>query len=152
MLLSETQSSFQRFIVLLSDEECTLRNMDRQGLIEVNSQKEQVLDAMCRLEQDIEREFQQLSKSEAPESMWYWLKNTDDPRALSVQVRLTELQCLARSIQEQGRKNESLTQRTQQKVREAMHFIFTGWATGPVYQGSGTVNFLPVPSSVHLQG
>ena len=152
MLLSEAQSSFQRFIVLLSDEERTLRNMDRQGLTDVNGQKEQVLDVMCRLEQQVESELQQLSGSEVPESMWSWLKNTGDPRAQSAHVMLIELQRLARSIQEQGKQNESLIHRTQQKVREAIHFMYTGWGTGLVYQGSGTVNVPSVPSSVHLQG
>jgi hypothetical protein len=65
---------------------------------------------------------------------------------------LIELLRLARTIQDQGKKNETLIRRIQHSVREAMHFIYTGLGTGPVYQESGTLNFPSVPSSVHLQG
>jgi hypothetical protein len=151
-MLTEAQSLFQRYVGLLAHEERTLRIMDRQGLTEVNNQKEQVLDAMCRLEQQIERELQQLAGSHIHESVRSWLKKAQDPRAQSAHGMLIELLCLARTIQDQGKKNETLIRRIQHSVREAMHFIYTGLGTGPVYQESGTLNFPSVPSSVHLQG
>lgn len=152
VMLTEAQSLFQRYVGLLAHEERTLRIMDRQGLTEVNNQKEQVLDAMCRLEQQVERELQQLVGSHIHESVRSWLKKAQDPRAQSAHGMLIELLRLARTIQDQGKKNETLIRRIQHSVREAMHFIYTGLGTGPVYQESGTLNFPSVPSSVHLQG
>jgi hypothetical protein len=144
--------SFQQYLRLLALEERTLRIMDRQGLTEVNSQKEQVLDAMCRLEPQIEREFQQLAGVEGQRSLWSWLSKSHDPRAKSAHGLLTELLGLAGLIQDQGKKNEALICRTQLRVREAIHFMSTKWSPGPLYQGSGSLNFPSVPSSVHLQG
>ncbi|MDH4194186.1 MAG: flagellar protein FlgN [Nitrospirota bacterium] len=151
-LLAEAQSLFQEYVSLLSHEERTLRIMDRQGLTDVNSQKEQVLDAMCRLEQQVERELRQLGGPEVHESIRSWLQKARDPRAQSAHGLLTELLRLADTIQKQGKKNESLIRRIQHRVGEAIHFMYTGVGTGPVYQGSGTLNFPSVPSSVHLQG
>lgn len=151
-MLTEAQSSFQQYFVLLSDEERTLRIMDRQGLADVNSQKELVLDAMCRLEQQVERELQQLAGSDVHESIGSWLKKVRDPQGQAAHAILAELFRLARRIQEQGKKNEALIRRVQHRVREAIHFMYTGLGTGPVYQGSGTLNFPSAPSSVHLQG
>jgi flagellar biosynthesis/type III secretory pathway chaperone len=151
-LLEEGQSSFQHFADLLIHEEHTLRIMDRQGLSEVNSQKEHALDAMCRLEQQVEQELQQLSGSRTSESVGSWLKQSRDPRAQSAYRRLTELRCLARTIQEQGKTNAALIHRIQHRVGEAIHFLYTGLGTGPVYQGSGALNFPSIPGLVHLQG
>jgi len=151
-MLAEAQFSFQEYFSLLSHEERTLRVMDRQGLTDVNSQKEQVLDAMFQLEQQVERELRQLGGSEGQESIWNWLKKARDPRAQSAHGMLIELLRLGRIIQEQGKKNEVLIRRIQHRVGEAIHFMYAGLGTGPVYQGSGTLNFPSVPSSVHLQG
>jgi hypothetical protein len=152
VMLAEAQSSYQEYIALLSHEERTLRIMDRQGLTDVNGQKEQVLNRMCRLEQQVERDLQQLAGVTVPQNIGSWLKKAGHPRAQSAHAMLAELLRLARRIQEQGKKNEALIQRIQYRVREAIHFIYTGMGTGPVYQGSGTLNFPSVPSSVHLQG
>ncbi len=152
LLLADTQSSFQEYIVLLSHEERTLRIMDRQGLTDVNGQKEQVLNRMCRLEQQVESELQQLAGATVTQSIWSWLKKAGHPLAQSAHAMLAELLRLSRMIQEQGKKNEALIHRIQYRVREAIHFMYTGMGTGPVYQGSGTLNFPSVPSSVHLQG
>jgi hypothetical protein len=152
VMLTEAQSAFQRYVGLLAHEERTLRIMDRQGLTEVNNQKEQVLDTMCQLERQVESELQQLAGSYIHESVRSWLKKVQDPRAQSAHDRLIELLRLARTIQEQSKKNETLIRRIQHSVREAMQFIYIGLGTGPVYQESGTLNFPSVPSSVHLQG
>ena len=151
-MLAEAQSSFQEYFSLLSREERILRVMDRQGLTAVNSQKEHVLDAMCRLAQQVERELRHLGGVGVHESIWNWLTNVQDPRAQSAHDMLTELLRLASTIQEQGKKNEGLICRIQHRVREAIHFMYTGLGTAPVYQGSGTLNFPSLPSSVHLQG
>jgi hypothetical protein len=151
-MLGEAQSSFQEYFFLLSHEERTLRIMDRQGLADVNSQKEEVLDVMCRLEQQVEREIQQLAGPAVHEGTWSWLKKSPDPRAQSAHGMLNELLRLAHTIQKQGKKNEALIRRIQHRVGEAIHFMYTGLGRGPVYQGSGTLNFPSVPSSVHLQG
>lgn len=151
-MLGEAQSSFQEYFFLLSHEERTLQTMDRQGLADINNQKEEVLDVMCRLEQQVERELQLLVGSEVREASWSWLKKSPDPRAQSAHGMLNELLRLAHMIQKQGKKNEGLIRRIQHKVGMAIHFMYTGLGTGPVYQGSGTLNFPSVPSSVHLQG
>jgi hypothetical protein len=151
-MLTEAQSSFQCYVGLLAHEERTLRIMDRQELAEVNNQKEQVLDAMCQLERQVESELQQLAGPYIHESVSSWLKKVQDPRARTAHDRLIELLRLACTIQEQGKKNETLIRRIQYSVREAMQFIYIGLGTGPVYQESGTLNFPSVPSSVHLQG
>jgi hypothetical protein len=150
--LTEAQSSFQQYIALLAQEERTLHTMDRQGLAEVNNQKEQVLDAMCRLEQQVEQDIHLLSGSDVQESIWRWLKKTRHPRAQMAQGMLSDLLHLARTIQEQGKKNEALIHRIQHKIQEGIHFLYTGLGTGPVYQGRGTLNLPSLPGSVHLQG
>ena len=126
--------------------------MDQPKLLEVNSQKEQVLDTMRRLEQQVERELHQLAGAVSQVSIWSWLKAVPDPRAQSAQSMLIELLRLARLIQEQGKKNEAVIRPIYHRVREAIHVIYSGLGTGPVYQGSGVLNFPSVPSSVHLQG
>jgi len=151
-MLTQAQSSFQCYIGLLAHEERNLRIMDRQGLTEVNDQKEQVLEEMCRLEQQVKGELQQLAGSHAHESVSSWLMKVQDPRAQLAHGMLIELLRLARTIQDQGKTNETLIGRIQRSVREAMNFIYTGLGSGPVYQESGTLNFPSVPSSVHLQG
>ncbi len=152
VILAEAQSSFQEYIALLAHEERTLRMMDRQGLTDVNDQKEQVLNRICRLEQQVEGKLQLLVGVTVTKSIWSWLKKASEPRAQSAHAKLAELLRLARMIQEQGKKNEALIHRIQHRVQEAIHFMYTGVGTGPVYQGSGTLNFPSVPSSVHLQG
>ncbi len=151
-MLAEAQSVFQRYGVLLFQEAHSLRIMDRPKLVEVSSQKEQVLEMMCQLEQQVEGELYRLAGSTAQESIWNWLKAVPDPRAQLAQRMLTDLLRLARLIQEQGKKNEALIFPVYHRVREAIQVMYTGLGTGPVYQGSGTLHFPSVPSSVHLQG
>lgn len=151
-MLAEAQAVFQQYGVLLFQEAHSLRIMDQPKLVEVTSQKEQVLDTMRRLEQQVERELRQLAGAVAQESIWSWLKSVVDPRAQLAQGMLAELLRLARLIQEQGKKNEALIRPIYHRVRAAIQVIYTGLGTGPVYQGSGALNFPSVPSSVHLQG
>lgn len=151
-MLAEAQSVFQRYGVLLFQEAHSLRIMDRPKLVEISSQKEQVLEMMCQLEQQVEGELYRLAGSTAQESIWNWLKAVPDPRAQLAQRMLTDLLRLARLIQEQGKKNEALIFPVYHRVREAIQVMYTGLGTGPVYQGSGTLHFPSVPSSVHLQG
>lgn len=151
-MLAEAQSAFQQYGILLFQEAHSLRIMDQPNLIEVNSRKEQVLDTMRRLEQQVEGELHQLAGAVAQEAIWSWLNGVQDPRAQSAQGMLMELRRLARLIQEQGKKNEAVIRPIYHRVREAIHVIYTGLGTGPVYQGSGTLNFPSVPGSVHLQG
>ncbi|MDH5698459.1 MAG: flagellar protein FlgN [Nitrospirota bacterium] len=151
-MLAEAQSAFQQYGVLLFQEAHSLRIMDQPNLFEVNGKKEQVLDTMRRLEQQVEHELHQLAGAVVQESIWNWLKSVQDPRAQSAQRMLLELLRLGRLIQEQGRKNEAMIRPIYHRVREAIHVIYTGLGTGPVYQGSGSLNFPSVPSSVHLQG
>lgn len=151
-MLAEAQSVFQRYGVLLFQEAHSLRIMDRPKLVEVNSQKEQALEAMCQLEQQVERELHRLAGSAAYESIWSWLKAVPDPQAKLAQEMLTDLLRLARLIQEQGKRNDALIRPIYHRVREAVQVMYTGLGTGPVYQGSGILHFPSVPSSVHLQG
>lgn len=151
-MLAEAQSAFQQYGILLFQEAHSLRIMDQPNLIEVNSRKEQVFDTMRRLEQQVEGELHQLAGAVAQEAIWSWLNGVQDPRAQSAQGMLMELRRLARLIQEQGKKNEAVIRPIYHRVREAIHVIYTGLGTGPVYQGSGTLNFPSVPGSVHLQG
>lgn len=150
--LTETRSAFQQYGVLLFQEAHSIRIMDQRNLIEVNSQKEQVLDTMRRIEQQVEHELHRLVGPAKPESILSWLKADPDPRAQSAHGMLMELLDLSRLIREQGKKNEALILPLYHRVREAIHVIYTGLGTGPVYQGSGALNFHSVPSSVHLQG
>jgi FlgN protein len=151
-VLAEAQAAYQQYGVLLFQEAHSLRIMNQRNLVEINSQKEQVLDTMGRLEQQVEHELHQLVGTVAQESILSWLKADPDPRAQLAQGMLIELRHLSRLIQEQGKKNEALIRPFYQRVREAIHVIYTGLGTGPVYQGSGTLNFPSVPSRVHLQG
>ncbi len=59
-VLAEAQAVFQQYGVLLFQEAHSLRIMDQPKLVEVNSQKEQVLDTMRRLEKQVEGELHQL--------------------------------------------------------------------------------------------
>jgi flagellar biosynthesis/type III secretory pathway chaperone len=151
-ILAEAQSVFQEYGVLLCQEAHSLRLMDQVKLVEVNSQKEQVLDTMRRLEQQVERDLHQLAGAGASESIWHWLNAVPDPRAQSAQRRLIELQRLARLIHEQGKKNEALIRPIYHRVHEAIHVMYTALGTGPVYQGSGALNFPSVSGSVYIQG
>lgn len=150
--LAEAQAAFQQYGVLLFQEAHSLRIMDQPKLFEVNSHKEQVLDTMRRLEKQVEGELHQLAGAGAQETIWTWLNAVSDPRAKSAQSMLMDLLRLARLIQEQGKKNEAAIRPIYHRVREAIQLMYTGLGTGPVYQGSGTLHFPSVPSSVHLQG
>jgi hypothetical protein len=152
-VLAEAHSLFQEFLGLLSHEERYLRMLNRHELSDVNSKKEHVLNAMLRIEQQIERGLHQLVGFNGRESIWSCLKQARDPRAQRASVMLTDLIRLASVIQEQGQTNTALICRIQHRVSEVISFIYAGLGgAGPVYRGSGILTYPSVPSSVHLQG
>jgi len=139
-------------MTLLGDEERRLLEMDRQGVADVTEKKEQVLDTMRRYEQQVSDVLHQLAGSDNHERLEVWLKQTRHPHASTARTRFHELGDLTREIQAHSKKNEALIRRTHHVVREAINLIYAGLGTGPVYQGSGTLHFPTVPSSVHLHG
>ncbi len=151
-LLGEMQGVFQELLSLLPEEERLLLGMDRQGVADITEKKEQVLEAMCRYEQQVMAVMHELAGPKNQESLGGWLKKSRQPQAPLANTIFHELFGLARKIQEQGKKNEALIRRTQHVVREAINLIYTGLGTGPVYQGSGALQFSSVPSSVNIQG
>lgn len=151
-MLDEAQSVFQQYLGLLSHEECQLRSVNRQELHEVNARKEHVLDAMCQIEQQVERELYRLAGAEGHDTIGTFLKKSRNPQAQTASALLSGLVNLAGAIQEQGKQNEAMIGRIQQRIREAILFMHTGLGTAPVYQGSGSLHFPPVPGAVHLQG
>jgi len=151
-LLGEMQVVFQEFLSLLREEERLLLSMDRQGVADITEKKEQVLEAMCRYEQQVMAVIHQLAGPKNQESLGGWLKTSRQPQASLANAIFHELLGLIRKITEQGKKNQTLIRRTQYVVREAINLIYTGLGTGPVYQGSGVLQFSTVPSSVNLQG
>ena len=151
-LLGEMQVVFQEFLSLLREEEGLLLGMDRPGVANITEKKEQVLVAMCRYEQQVMAVMHQLAGPENRELLGGWLKKSRQSQASSANDIFHELFGLTRKIQEQGKKNEALIRRTQHVVREAINLIYTGLGTGPVYQGSGTLQFSSLPSSVNLHG
>ena len=150
--LKEMQGVFQEFLFLLREEERLLLRMDRQGIADIAEKKEQVLEGMCRYEQQVMGGLHRLAGPENLEQLGQWLKQSTHPQALLANRIFHELHVLARKIQEQGKKNETVIRRTQHIVREAVNLIYTGLGAGPVYQGTGTLQFSSVPSSVNLQG
>ncbi len=151
-LLGEMQVVFQKFLSLLREEERLLLHMDRQGVADIMEKKEQVLEAMCRYEQQVMAVMHQLAGPKNQESLGGWLKKSRQPQASSANTIFHELFGLTRKITEQGKKNQTLIRRTQYVVGEAINLIYTGLGTGPVYQGSGALQFSSVPSSMNLQG
>ena len=151
-LLGEMQVVFQEFLSLLREEERLLLGMDRQRVADIMEKKEQVLETMCRYEQQVMAVMHQLAGAKNQESLGGWLKKSRQPQASSANTIFHELFGLTLKIQEQGKKNEALIRRTQHVVREAINLIYTGLGTGPVYQGSGALQFSSVPSSVNLHG
>ena len=151
-LLGEMQVVFQKFLSLLPEEERLLLGMDRQGVADITEKKEQVLETLCRYEQQVMAVMHELAGPKNQESLGGWLKKSRQPQAPLANTIFHELFGLARKIQEQGKKNEALIRRTQHVVREAINLIYTGLGTGPVYQGSGALQFSSVPSSVNIQG
>ncbi len=151
-LIDTLQEIFQEFLALLCEEEQLLLKMDRQQIAGVTERKEQVLDAMCRYEQQVMSVLEDLAGPENLEAIGQWLKNVHEPQAVLVNERLHELMGVAHKIQAQGKKNEAIIRRTQHVVGEAINLIYTGLGNGPVYQGSGTLQAPSVLSSVHLHG
>ena len=152
LLLGEMQRVFQEFLSLLEQEERLLLGMDRQGIADITEKKEQVLDEMCRYEREVMTMLQYLAGSEHQERLGRWLKESPQWQAVSASTTIHELGELAKKIQKQGKKNEAVINRTQHIVGEAINLIYTGFGAGPVYQGSGALQFSSVPSSVHLHG
>lgn len=152
VLLGEMRSAFHEFMVLLRDEERILVGMDRKGIAEIAEKKEQSLGEMSRYEQQVIAVLQQLSGSEGQERFAVWLQKALQPQAASAKKILQEIGGLIHTIQAQGKKNEARLRRMQHAVRGAINLIYTGLGTGPVYQGSGTLHYPSVPSSVHLCG
>ena len=151
-LLGEMQLVFQEFLSLFPEEERLLLGMDRQGMADITEKKEQVLEAMCRYEQQVMAVMHELAGPKNQESLGGWLKKSRQPQASLAKSIFQELVGLTRRIDEQGKKNEALIRRTQHVVREAINLIYTGLGTGPVYQGSGALRAPAVLSSVQLQG
>lgn len=143
---------FQEFLSLLREEECLLLAMDRSGMANIMEKKEQVLAGMCRYEQQVMTVMQQLAGPKNQESLGGWLKRSQQPQASKANTIFHESYTLAQKIQVQGKKNEALLRRTQHVVREAINLIYTGLGAGPVYQGSGALQFSSVPSSVNIHG
>ncbi len=152
VLLGKMQGVFHQFLSLLGEEERLLLGMDRQGVADITEKKEQVLEGMCRYEQQVMAMLERLAGQENRDQPGRWLKKSPQPQAKAARTIFHELSGLARKIQEQGKKNEAIVRRTQHVVREAINLIYTGLGTGPVYQGSGALQFSSVPSSVNLQG
>jgi len=151
-LLGEMRTVFQGFMTLLGDEERVLLKMDRQGVVEVTDKKEQALDVMCRYEQQVMAALQELAGIEGEEHLRAWIRKAHEPRAQLASAIFCEIGDVTHTIQVQGKKNEALIQRMQHVVREAIHIIYTGLGSGPVYQGSGNLQSPVVPCSVHFQG
>lgn len=151
-LLGEMQGVFQDFLSLLCQEERLLLAMDREEVATLTDTKEHVLETMCRYEQQLMGVLQHLAGPEHHHALGGWLKQVRQPQAFKANTTLHELFGLTQKIQAQGRKNEALIRRTQHVVREAINLIYTGLGTGPVYQGSGALQFSTVPSSVNLRG
>lgn len=151
-LLGDMRLNFENFLSLLQEEEFLLHKMERQRMVEVTEKKEQVLDAICRYEQQVVVVLQQLAGPKNQERLGAWLQNTQQPEASTANTLLHDLSALTQTIHEQGKKNAVLIGRTQHVVREAINLIYTGLGKGPVYQGSGTLQFPSVLSSVHLHG
>ncbi len=152
VLIHTLQEKFQEFLALLCEEERFLLKMDREEVAAVTERKEQVLDAMCRYEQQVMSLLEGLAGPENRETLGQWLKNVHEPQALLANDRFHELMGLAQKIQAQGKKNETIIRRTQHVVGEAINLIYTGLGNGPVYEGSGTLQAPSVLSSVHLHG
>ncbi len=150
--LKEMRSVFQKFMVLLREEERILRTMDRKDIADVTEKKEQVLNVMCRCEQQVIVGLRQLSGLEHLEQIGAWLKQSLQPQAYVTKKIFQELGDVTRIIQAQGKKNETLIRRTQHVVREAINLFYSNLGTGPVYQGSGVLQFSEIPGSVHLRG
>jgi len=151
VLLGEMGVVFQEFMDLLGVEKQKLLSMDRQGVANVTEKKEQVLDRMCRYEQQVTGLLHQLAGN-AQQPLGLWLKGTSEPQASSAHLLLQDLFELTAKIQEKGKENETLTRRTQHVVREAINLVHSSLGSGPVYQGTGTLHFPSVPNSVHLHG
>ena len=153
VLLGEMRVVFQEFLSLLGDEKQKLLAMDREGVAYVTEKKEQVLDRMCRYEQQVTDLLHQLAGNE-PQQLGLWLKGTSKqgPQESSAKLLLQDLFELTAKIQEKGKENEKLTRRTQHVVREAINLVHTSLGSGPVYQGTGNLHFPSVPNSVHLHG
>ncbi len=152
VLLGEMQVVFQEFLSLLCKEEGLLLAMGRQGVADITEKKEQVLEEMCRYEQQVMTVMSQLAGAENQGQLGIWLKQLREPQAFKANTIFHELFALSRKIQTQGKKNEILIRRTQHVVREAINLIYTGLGTGPVYQGSGALRSPAVLSSVQLKG
>ena len=152
VLLGEMRSAFREFMVLLRDWKLILLGMDRKAIADMTEKKEQALDVMCRYQQQVVAVLQQLAGFEHQGRFGAWLQKARQPQASSAKTILQELGVLTRLIQAQGKKNEARIRQTHHVVREAIHLIYTGLGTGPVYQGSGTLQYASVPGSVHLCG
>lgn len=151
-ILGEMQGVFREFLSLLCEEERLLLGMDRQGVADITDKKDHALQTMCRYEQQVMSMLHDLAGHENHHALGKWLKQVRRPHAFKANTHLHELFGLAQKIQAQGKKNEALVRRTQHIVREAINLIYTGLGTGPVYQGSGALQFSTVPSSVNLRG
>ena len=151
-LLGEMRSAFHEFTSLLRDEKRILLGMDRKGIADVTEKKEYALEAMCRYQHQVVAVLQQLAGSEHQGKFGAWLQKSRHPQASSANTILQELGGLIRSIQAQGKHNEACIRRTQHVVQEAIHLMYAGLGTGPVYQGSGTLQYAPVPGSVSFRG
>ncbi len=152
VVLGEMHAGFEQFLSFLCAEERLLAAMDRQGVADMADKKEQALAEMSRYEKQVSTAFHQLAGPEHRGQVDAWLKQFRHPQAMKASKIFHGLFGLTRKIQAQGRKNEILIRRTQCVVREAIHLIYSGLGTGPVYQGSGVLQFSTAPSSVSLHG
>jgi len=151
-LFQNTHREFEEYLSLLEAEEKLVQRMDRPGLVEITDRKEQVLDSLCRYEQEVKVALQAFVKGEGHTSLSAWLDQAPPRQGEVVQEWLSKLRHAAGQIHDQGKTNEVRIRRTQHVVREAVNLIYAGVGTGPVYQGSGTLRAPSVLSSVQLQG
>ncbi len=152
VLLGEMHAAFEQFLSFLCDEERLLVAMDRQGVGDIAEKKEQALAEMSRYEQQVSMVIQQLAGPEHRGQVDAWLKQSRHSHAMKARTIFHELIGFTQKIQAQGRKNEILIRRMQCVVREAINLIYTGLGTGPVYQGSGALQYSTAPSSMSLHG
>ncbi len=152
VLLGNMHDAFQQFLSFLCDEEHQLRAMNQQGVADITEKKEHAIAVMYRYEEQLNVVMHQLAGPTNREQLGRWLRQVRRPQAYKAGTMFDELFGMTQKIQAQGHKNEILIRRMQCVVREAIGLIYKGLGTGPVYQGSGALQFASVPSSVSLQG
>ncbi|MGB0908742.1 MAG: flagellar export chaperone FlgN [Nitrospirales bacterium] len=152
LLLQQECRVYEQLLELLNDEWTVLRTLQYQRLVQIASQKEEILASITNLERDRVICGKGLHKDGSQGKSLKWLVESTHPHAIPAKQALRKLMSIGSQVEQLSNRNSGLLSRGLHVVREAMMVVQEGLGLVPVYGESGQLSSPSVATSLNLQG